>query len=218
MKTPLIKLLTMGHTLERARDRPGAYSLRYVNKFPQLRPVARVAGVGPPPAGHCAPAAAQPSLFEAPKIPAAGVAAESAPTGTERTEGTKGTNLTGTTVQARPPAAPKVHFRWMTSLSAFLAAGVAFIPKTAVRIRDRLRSPAADPRPHAQAELALEKVTVLRNDLSDSDLVVVAVQRKPEDSRDAPAKTRPPAGNAWTRVAARWVALKNPEDLAQTPP
>ena len=106
----------------------------------------------------------------------------------------------------------------MATLSAFLAAGVAFVPKTAARIRDRLRSPAADSRPRAQAELALEKVTVLRNDLSDSDLVVVAVQRKPEDSREAPAETRPPAGNPWTRVAARWVTLKNPGDLAQTPP
>ena len=143
MNTPLIKLLTMGHTLERATDRTGAYSLRYVNKFPKLRPVARVAGARPPPAGRGAPAAAQPSLFKAPKTPAA-VEAESTPTGTEGSEGTKGTNLTGKTVQARPPAAPKVHIRWLATLSAFLAAGVAFVPKTAARIRDRLRSPSAE--------------------------------------------------------------------------
>jgi hypothetical protein len=217
MNTPLIKLLTMGHTLERARDRTGVYTLRYMNKFPKFRPVARVARVEPPPAGHCAPTAAQPSLFAAPKNPAV-VEAESAPTGTAGTEGTKGTNPAGKTVQARPPAAPKVHIGWLATFSAFLAAGFAFVPKTAARIRDRLRSPSADSRPRAQAELALEKVTVLRNDLSDSDLVVVAVQRKPEDSRDAPAETRPPARNPWTRVAARWVTLKNPEDLAQTPP
>jgi hypothetical protein len=46
MKTPLIKLLTMGHTLERARDRTGAYTLRYVNKFPKFQPVARGRGPG----------------------------------------------------------------------------------------------------------------------------------------------------------------------------
>ena len=68
MKTRLITLLTMGHTLDRARDRKGAYSLRYVNKFPKFGPVARArGGRGPSRAGHCAPAAAQPSLFEAAK-------------------------------------------------------------------------------------------------------------------------------------------------------
>jgi hypothetical protein len=90
------------------------------------------------------------------------------------------------------------------------------VPKTAARVRGRLRSPAADPRPRAQGELALEKVTVLRNDLSDADLVVVAVQPKPEDSRAVQADSRAPDGNTWTRVTARWIKLKNPaEDGSQ---
>jgi len=41
MKNRLITLLTMGHTLDRVKDRTGAYSLRNVNKLPKLRPVAR---------------------------------------------------------------------------------------------------------------------------------------------------------------------------------
>jgi hypothetical protein len=77
---------------------------------------------------------------------------------------------------------------------------------------------------------------VLRNDLSDADLVVVAVQPKPEDSRAAAAQARGPAGNPWTRVTARWIKPKSqpeggrlasvapeapagrPADLAQTRP
>jgi hypothetical protein len=43
-------------------------------------------------------------------------------------------------------------------------------------------------------------------------LVVVAVQPKPEDSREAPADMPAPAGNTWTRVTARWVKLKIPEE------
>jgi hypothetical protein len=66
--------------------------------------------------------------------------------------------------------------------------------------------------------LALEKVTVLRNDLSDADLVVVAVQPKPEDSRAPEAPACEPAGNPWTRVTARWVKLKKPAPAAQAGP
>ena len=87
---------------------------------------------------------------------------------------------------------------------------VTFVPKTAVRVWGRLRrSPAVEARPRAQGELALDKVTVLRNDLSDADLVVVAVQPKPEDSRAAEAPAREPTGNPWKRVTARWIKLKS---------
>ena len=66
---------------------------------------------------------------------------------------------------------------------------------------------AHDSRPRAQAELALEKVTVLRNDLSESDLVVVTVERKMENPEVRhPAASRP--GNPGTRPAARWIQLK----------
>ena len=92
---------------------------------------------------------------------------------------------------------------------------VTFVPKTAVRVWGRLRrSPAVEARPRAQGELALDKVTVLRNDLSDADLVVVAVEQKPEDSRAARAETPEPAGNPWKRAAARWITLKTPAEDA----
>jgi hypothetical protein len=198
MKNRLITLLTMGHTLDRAKDRTGAYTLRHVNKFPKFRPVARGAAKAPLPASHAAPSA-QPLLFAAAKAPAAALPQD-------RSD------------RAYPPPAPKPRFLWFAKLGAFLAAAVAFVPKTAARIRGGLRPPPANSRPHAQAELALEKVTVIRNDLSDADLVVVAVQPKPEDSRAAQAEARAPAGNPWTRVTARWIKLKRPAELAQMPP
>ena len=209
MKTRLITLLTMGRTVDRARDRKGAYTLRYVNKFPKFGPVARAAAAGPPRAGHSAPSA-QSSLFEAAKAPAAAAPAKSRPDRPDPTDQTAQPN------QPQQPRPPKVRFRWFAKLGAFLAAAAAVVPKTAARVRGRLRSPAADPRPRAQGELALEKVTVLRNDLSDADLVVVAVQPKPEDSRAVQADSRAPDGNTWTRVTARWIKLKNPaEDGSQ---
>jgi len=91
---------------------------------------------------------------------------------------------------------------------------VAFVPKTLARIRGRLRSPPADSRPRAQAELALEKVKVIRNDLSDADVVVVAVQPRAEDSRAPQAEAGGPSGNPWTRVTARWIKLKSPAEGA----
>jgi hypothetical protein len=72
------------------------------------------------------------------------------------------------------------------------------------------RSPAHDPRPRAQAELALEKVTVLRNDLSEDGLVVIKVAQKSESSVASPALNGPAVLNPWTRATARWIKLKDP--------
>jgi hypothetical protein len=221
MKTRLITLLTMGRTVDRARDRKGAYTLRYVNKFPKFGPVARVVAGEPARAGNSAPSV-QSSLFEPAKAPVA-----VAPPPAKKPEQANPPNppdpsnpsdRSDQSDQSNPPdqpqqsRAPNVRFRWFARSGAFLAAAAAVVPKTAARAWGRLWYPAADSRPRAQGELALEHVTVLRNDLSDADLVVVAVQPKPEDSRSAPADPRAPAGNTWTRVTARWIKLKNPAD------
>jgi hypothetical protein len=208
MKTRLITLLTMCHTLDGAKDRKGAYTLRHVNKFPKFRPAARAGAAWSPHAGHPA-LSAQPSLFEAGKAPVV------VPPPEDRADGkdeTKRTNPTDRTDQPQQPRASKDCFRWFAKAGAFLLAAAAFLPKTAARAWGRLRSPAADSRPRAQGELALEKVTVLRNDLSDSDLVVVAVQPKAEDPRAAQPEAPEPAGNPWTRVTARWIKLKSPAE------
>jgi hypothetical protein len=90
-----------------------------------------------------------------------------------------------------------------------LGAGLAVVPKSGAWLRGRLRSGGADSRPRAQAELALEKVTVLRNDLSEADVVVVAAQPKPEDPGAAAAPAGGPGGNPWKRVASRWAKSKD---------
>jgi hypothetical protein len=59
-----------------------------------------------------------------------------------------------------------------------------------------------------QAELSLEKVQVVRNDLSDADLEIVpaAVPVVPEQlpSLMAAAGKQEPDGNAWTRLTTRF--------------
>jgi hypothetical protein len=91
----------------------------------------------------------------------------------------------------------KVGFFQSTKMKikAFFAASVGFVPNSFARLRGKLRSASGDSRPRAQAELALEKVKVIRNDLSDADLVVVAVQARPEDPCAAKAEGREAAGN-----------------------
>ena len=211
MKKRLITLLTKGHTLDRVKDRTGAYNLRNVNKFPKFGPFARAAAVTPPPAGHAA-TPAQPSLFEAAKAPAAEVE--------KKVEGVKEvrpqSSLVGRAVLCPPPdggamlsarpmpdggqrTARPAFAGLLARVKAFLSAVAGFVPKTAARLLGRLRPRTTETQPRAQAELALEKVTVLRNDLSDADVVVVAVQRKPEDSPVAQAAAPEPAGNPWKR-------------------
>jgi hypothetical protein len=79
------------------------------------------------------------------------------------------------------------------------------------------RSKTVDARPRAQAELALEKVTVVRNDLTEADLVVVTAERKataPDVSSPAKVAERPAARNPWKPVTARWVKLNSAEAAA----
>jgi hypothetical protein len=226
MKTRLINLLTMGGTLDWARDRKGVYSLRYVNKIPKFGAAARTAAETAA-AAHSG-AEGQAIMFAGTAVPEA---AEEMGDGTKEKNGTNATNksdrtdrsdLTDTTdassaVRGDKPRAEKSNSGWagaFAKLSSFMAAAFAVVPKTAARFRGRLRTRGADARPRAQAELALEKVTVLRNDLNDADVVVVAAQPKREDSRIAAPPAGGPAGNPWKRVASHWAKRKNPSPFA----
>jgi hypothetical protein len=55
----------------------------------------------------------------------------------------------------------------------------------------------------AQAELSLEKVQVLRNDLSDADVEIV-----PLKSNTAGASDSPPAGKSWEFLSERLFKIK----------
>ena len=87
MKTRLITLLTMGRTLDRARDRKGAYTLRNVNKFPKFGPAAGTTAETPP-AAHTG-AVTQTPLFAEAEVPAAAAAVERKVDGTKGTQGIK---------------------------------------------------------------------------------------------------------------------------------
>jgi hypothetical protein len=221
MKPRLITLLTMGRALDNARDRKGAYTLRYVNKFPKFTPAAPAARAAMEalPASHSG-AAAQSSLFGAPGAGAVAAPPEQKAERADQSNRSDPTDRTDRTSQASQPpqpAAPKSRFPRFLKLSAFLAAVFAVVPKTAARFRGRLRFRTGESRPRAQAELALEKVTVVRNDLSEADLEVVAVQPKPENPPAAEAPAGGPAGNPWKRVRARWAKQKNPQPFAPGP-
>ena len=63
-------------------------------------------------------------------------------------------------------------------------------------------------KPAVQAELSLEKIKVVRNDLSDTDLEVVTIQKPTAESSAEPSGQRlertEPAETAWGRVASRF--------------
>jgi hypothetical protein len=228
MKKRLITLLTMGRTLDRARDRKGAYTLRYVNKIPKFGPAARTPA-GTPPAEHSG-AVAQSPLFGGAEVPAAVVAAEDkvdAADGKNGNNGTDEANESGRVnakggEQAAPKAAGRGWSGGFAKLLSFLAAAFAVVPKAAARVWGRLRPRGTDSGPRAQAELALEHVKVVRNDLSDADVVVVAAQPKPEEHRSAAAPAAAPAaghgGNPWKRVTARWAEQKTRSPFAPAEP
>jgi hypothetical protein len=53
-------------------------------------------------------------------------------------------------------------------------------------------------------------VTVLRNDLSEADLMVVKVQQTKGNEDRSGAAGGPASINTWTRATARWIKLKSP--------
>jgi hypothetical protein len=68
--------------------------------------------------------------------------------------------------------------------------------------------------PVVQGELSLDKVKVVRNDLSDSDLELVAATRRAEQGGNVFAAAAPatPAGEVklsfWKRLRSRWFRAK----------
>jgi len=232
MKNRLITLLKMCHTLDWAKDRTGVYSLRHVNQFPKFERVARTAAVAPSPQNLADPTdrtdrtdqakqaaqPPQPGVATRESCALVGRAVHCPPHdgGDPEVPQPIVDGGQGTARPASPALAAMTSAGFLQSaklkIKAFFVAAAAFVPENVARLRGRLFSPPADPRPRAQAELALEKVKVMRNDLADADLVVVAVQAKPEEPCAARAEGREPAANPWTRVAARWIKLKNPAE------
>jgi len=95
---------------------------------------------------------------------------------------------------ALPNQRPRRAFGWMGRLNPFGARA----PFTAAR-RENTTIP-------VQAELSLDAVKVLRNDLSDVDIEVVPLKSRLADSGKAPA--REPEKKAWGWLGARFLKMK----------
>ena len=205
MKTSNLALWTMGRSLVRVQDRTGAYKLPTGNPFPRFGPSGRLRAMHPSAVRAPAPAV-QPNLLEEGGAPAA-----AAPAPAQRAP-----------IPSRPMAAPAAapaatpsYWRRAGSFAARLWTKMARLASWS-GLTARLpgvfklgaRSPARDALPRAQGELALERVTVLRNDLSEADLVVVTPKNEAAQGSHAADSQTP--GNCWARATARWIKLKDP--------
>jgi hypothetical protein len=188
-------LLTKGRTFKDMAARPGAY------KLPANRALPKFTAGGRPPSGpaHSAPQTAQTSLFEQP--PAA---------------------VKATVVETRKSVAPPVETA-RPSQPVVLKSPFAQAAKTSEKAcaRGVWRRTASfckglvqrfvfgrKGRPvhetTVQTELALEKVTVMRNDLNEDDMEVVLVERKVGTGEKPLARLSKMemTGEAWSRLTA----------------
>ena len=84
---------------------------------------------------------------------------------------------------------------WKTKLAGLLANRRSTVTKTAIPRFTK---------PPVQGELSLEKIKVVRNDLSDADLEVIPA-KPPTASAMRTVERGPVAENAWGRVTARFL-------------
>lgn len=210
MKMNHLALLTMGRSLIRLKDRTGAYKLPTGKPFPEFGANGRRKAVLTSAVRAPVPAA-QANLFEAPKAPAV-----AAPAGTVALA--QSAPLPSGPPKSSAAPVPSAPSYWSRAASAggrlwSRFPGKFSWPAWMVRVPRvfQFGSPSAAhvSHPQAQTELALEQVTVLRNDLSEADLTVVKVQPKKENVEASGATGGPASINTWTRATARWIKLKN---------
>ncbi len=145
-----LSLLTKGHTFGGVRDRRGAYKLPAGSVLPNFTPAKRPSPTAP----HPAPEPSQTALFEQPR-PAVEAAVPAKRDGAAP--------LPAPAATAPPPVPrPSPDSIWRRAARWWA--------------EFKRKSPAAPP-PSVQTELALSKVTVVRNDLSEDDLEVVPVDK-----------------------------------------
>jgi hypothetical protein len=157
MKMNPLSLLTKGHTIRGLKERTGTYKLLDKSTLPDFSSPKRPAPTTPHPAP--APERPQPALL-----------AEPGPDGPKPGVQTEAPKAASVEQASRPaeggnPAAPPI---WKSAIQ-----GLARIWK---RLARRKAAPFGSPT--VQTELALDKVTVIRNDLSEDDLEVVAAEKK----------------------------------------
>jgi hypothetical protein len=165
-------LLTKGRTFKDMADRSGAYKVLGSNAVPRYGSNKRL----PSRISHPAPQTTQESLFEVPRV-AVEVAVVEVPTAEVPV-------IPIVTAQPPEPVIPSPSPFAVGAIPAKKRSArgtwkqfVSFCKGWVKRIVfGKKRRPAHEA--SVQAELALEKVTVLRNDLNEDDLEVVLVERK----------------------------------------
>jgi hypothetical protein len=162
-----LRLLTKGRTIRGLKERPGAYKLLERSVLPNFSGPKRPAPTPLQPQL----AKAQPALFEQPK---------------PNPETTAPVRLTPVPAPVPAPAPvlvkdePSKPGLW-SRLAGFLAGW------TRQWIRWRNAPPFQSPT--VQTELALDKVRVIRNDLSEGDLEVVMMEKKAGNKTEKPAQS-----------------------------
>jgi hypothetical protein len=218
MKKHPLAFLTMGRSLIRLKDRAGVYKLPTGKTFPEFGTSGRRKEVLPSAVRAPAPAT-QTNLFEAPKTHVA--VAPEAPVAPIKTMPVPVPFSTAKVISAPKLAEPSFFSRasvavwrwWFQFSKKFFGSGWKLrVPKV---FQFGGQSMAHDSRPRAQTELALEQVTVLRNDLSEADVTVVKVAAKKEKLSDAGG---PAVSKAWSRATARWIKGKSPQNEGGTMP
>jgi hypothetical protein len=193
-------LLTKGRTFRDTADRSGAYKV-VVGKAPPKFAAARRALSAPP---HPLPQPAQKSLFEpprpapkpvvvAPRQPVAPPAEPARPLSTLASPFAPGATKAGATIGTGPlRRAAGLCQGWV---QRFVFGRTRRAPGGAT----------------VQPELALEKVTVMRNDLHEDDLEVVLVQRRVGNGEKPLARLSKleMTGEAWLRLTAAFRKKSN---------
>ena len=201
-------LLTKGRTFKDMADRPGAYKLLAGSALPKLMP-----GKRPPSrwAHPAPPKAAQKSLFEQRPKPVPSPVVEARKSVVPPMEPIKRPKpMVSPFAQdyikdVNPAAKPCTGGSWKRTV----ALGKIWLRRFVYGQKGR---PVHGPT--VQAELALEKVTVLRNNLNEDDMEVVLVERKVGTGEKPLARVSKMemTGEAWLRLTAPF-RKKNSESV-----
>ena len=182
----LLQLLTTGKSLVGLQDSEPRYRMTHERMFPQFGPARNPFGTTDQPdvaraeargRTEWAPASGQPKADKATPLSAHG------PSGVQGAATSKSPTPAVSSDRRNPadgiePRTAALRTKWTEKLRSLL-------PHPAGKTV-RLALPAT-PRPHVQGELALEKIKVVRNDLSDADLEVVPAKLPTARAGIAPA-------------------------------
>lgn len=204
-------LLQKGHTFVDMASRHGAYKVMEGNALPNFT------GGKRPACSQRAPQANQRTLFDETSKPATAPIGEAPAVAAPAPEPVK---PTPTSFLPSPFAQAAVKKDESTPKKRFLAGiwrKTVFVCKRWAQRVIFGRKGRLVTRPTVQTELALEKVTVMKNDLTEDDLEVVLVQRKVGRGEKPLARLSKMemTGEAWNRLTAPF--RKKGHDSAASP-